>query len=109
MAAKAPLRRLMKEKLKDLDPRQIQDGSLRCMQRVQNLKCYTDSRALCCYLSMPMEVQTYGMLTQAFNDGKRVFVPKVTGPERGDMEIHEGANYSQMYLNPNRNTSQCIL
>jgi 5-formyltetrahydrofolate cyclo-ligase len=90
MAAKATLRKLIKKRLLELDPNYTQDMSVKCLNRLRNSVFYRESSALCCYLSMPIEIQTDSFISAAFNDGKRVFVPKVVGKRNSDMEIHEG-------------------
>lgn len=61
---------------------------------------YINSNALCIYLSMGGEVQTYDIVQRAFADGKRVFIPKVTGKRSQDMFIFEVESYSQIQSFP---------
>ena len=43
---------------------------------------------------MTPEVQTYGCIQRAFGDGKRVFIPKVTGKRPEDMVMFELESYA---------------
>ena len=62
--------------------------------------CYKESHVICCFLSMPAEIQTYRFLNQALTAGKTVFIPKVTGPRPQDMAILELKSYSDISTFP---------
>ena len=58
---------------------------------------YISSSSICLYLSMPAgEVQSYILLQNAFDNKKRVFIPKVMGKSSADLKIFELENYSMI-------------
>lgn len=77
----------IKALLRKLSEDYIYASSEQCMQRVIATTTYQRSQSVCCYLSMGPEVQTYQFIQKAFIDNKRVYIPKVIGPNRGDMIV----------------------
>lgn len=86
---KNQLRSEMKILINSLNISTIKDQSSLQQAKVMGLKCYKESKVISVYLPMPKELQTYEILENAFSNGKRVFVPKVTGSKPNDMIMIE--------------------
>ena len=96
-ARKALIRKHIKEVLQVLPDDDIVQKSSAVLQRLCGMKEYRDSKSICLYLSMPAgEVQSYRILQDAFDNGKRVFIPKVTGKNSPDLKIFELSTYSMI-------------
>lgn len=93
---KAALRSDIKAKLKLLPPEYIHDQSSRVCSKLFNHKSFIQSKAICVYLSMTSEVQTYDIVRKCFEDGKRLFIPKVTGKRSEDMFVLEIESVAQI-------------
>jgi len=94
VARKAAIRSQVKEALKTLTDTDIQERSAAVQTALHSMPEWGRSKVLCLYLSMTPEVQTYGCIQRAFGDGKRVFIPKVTGKRPEDMVMFELENYA---------------
>lgn len=82
---KIKLRSNIRKALKDLSQIQIKEQSASICAKVTTSEAYMCSRGLSVYLPMAKEVQTYDIISCAFKDDKKVFVPKVLGDESKDM------------------------
>ncbi len=76
---KKALRREIAEKKRSLSPREIEDRSTVLARKLYATVQYQQARSLYAYLSFNQEVRTKPVIEQAWADGKRVAVPKVTG------------------------------
>ena len=75
-AAKTALRKAIALKLKALSPSSVTQQSDEVVKAVLRLPQYQASRRISVFLSMPdKEVQTRGIVLDALNSGKTVFVP----------------------------------
>lgn len=72
------IRRQMREQKRALTPRQIEAASEALAQRLFSHPLYRDASAIYGYLSYNQEVRTAPILRRAWQDGKRVAVPRVT-------------------------------
>ena len=79
----------MKALLNSLNTSTIRNQSSLQQAKVIGLECYKESKVISVYLPMSKELQTYEILENAFSNGKRVFVPKVTGSKPNDMIMIE--------------------
>ena len=86
----------MKAALKALSPEHVSVASTECCRRLQQTEQYRQSKAVCCYLSMASEIQTYSLIQEAFEDGKQVYIPKVVGPNSGDMVVIQLESFEQI-------------
>lgn len=82
---KALLRRSIHDLMKSLDPDYILHASNECAARVMALEAFQTSSSISIYLSMPKEIQTLTLLQRSFELRKRVFIPKIIGPNPEDM------------------------
>jgi 5-formyltetrahydrofolate cyclo-ligase len=94
--AKKEIRRHIKFILNTMSSTDVQIASRHCMERVIASSSYQNSKALCCYLQMPGELATDILVSQAFKDKKRVFVPKVVGTRSCDMKFCEVHSYQEI-------------
>mmetsp|Transcript_21950 Transcript_21950/g.18223 ORF Transcript_21950/g.18223 Transcript_21950/m.18223 type:complete len:203 (+) Transcript_21950:40-648(+) len=87
--AKTSLRRKIRNELKDLSPAFLMEKSNLIHNNIGKIKAWRDASAVGVFLSMPAgEIQTYGLVSDTFREGKRVFVPK-TLIGSNDMEMLE--------------------
>ncbi len=56
-----------------------------CLNKLMSHSVFSNAKNLCCYLSMPSEIQTYEFIAAAIESGKVVCIPKVIGPRPQDM------------------------
>ena len=93
---KRQLRRDMRSLLNSLSTESILEQSTLQQSKLMSMSCYKESVALCIYLPMPKELQTYDVIKNAFSNGKRIFVPKVIGPNPQDMVMIEVLSFEQL-------------
>lgn len=83
---KDALRAQIRQAKRALTPAQIASASAELAAALRRHPLYRQARSLYGYLSYNQEVETHALLLQAQRDGKRVAVPKVTGP--GEMVFY---------------------
>lgn len=66
---------------KNLSAQQLKHKSEILAAAVRNCDAYRSARCIYCYLSVNQEVRTWPIIHAAWEDGKRVAVPKVHGKE----------------------------
>ncbi|HTP60074.1 MAG TPA: 5-formyltetrahydrofolate cyclo-ligase [Spirochaetia bacterium] len=76
---KAELRGLMERVLADMDPGDLARRSARVAFRFQDTRAWRDARVVLCFLAMPHELDTGGIIRGAYASGKRVAVPRIQG------------------------------
>lgn len=64
--------------------------SARACAKLLSLSQYKDAKMIMCYLSIKNEVETRGLIAQAFSEGKRLCLPKIVGGEMSAVEWREG-------------------
>jgi len=83
--AKAHLRRIVAESLALLTPSHRRAASVMVAQRLANLPSVCAARTVMAFLSLPTEIDTWPTLRWAWQQGKRVAVPRIepagAGPE----------------------------
>lgn len=86
--AKSSLRGAMRKSLRGLSQAELSSSSERARARLEELPAFQSSAAVSVYLSMPTgECQTRPLLENMLAQGKTVFIPRVEGPNRGDMRM----------------------
>ncbi|MFP4067955.1 MAG: 5-formyltetrahydrofolate cyclo-ligase [Spirochaetaceae bacterium] len=75
---KRELRRSMTARLARLSADAVKERSRRVEQRVCAMQWWLEASTVFCYVSMPKEVQTAGILDRAWSQGKVVALPRVT-------------------------------
>lgn len=78
---KKALRSQIREKKREMTPRQIEEKSDALKEKFLKSELYQRAAAIYGYLPYNQEVRTVPMLEQALRDGKRVAVPKVVGDD----------------------------
>jgi 5-formyltetrahydrofolate cyclo-ligase len=105
---KRTVRSAMKQRFKAMSTESILAQSAAIAANLFESPAYNRCSAVSVYLAMPREVKTEIILQKLFDDEKRVYVPKVTGPGRLDMihvrvaSIDDIANFPKV---DNRHTS----
>jgi 5-formyltetrahydrofolate cyclo-ligase len=83
--AKAQVRRNVAESLSLLTPSHRRAASVMVAQRLTNLPSVRAARTLMLFLSLPTEIDTWPIIRWAWQEGKRVAVPRIepagAGPE----------------------------
>lgn len=84
---KQDLRARSKERRRNIaaDEKQLLDKAV--ADNVRRLKEYRPAKTILIYMSTPIEVDTIGIIKNAWADGKRVAVPRCI-PDTRDMEFH---------------------
>lgn len=90
----------IKNVLSQLSQSDIARASDMCCDKIILSDSYKKCGALCCYLPLPSEVQTTKLIKSAFDDGKRIFIPKVIGKNRQDMQMYEVFSMEQIETFP---------
>lgn len=91
--SKSLFRKEIKNRLKSLPESIIQSQSDIVTEKVCSHGIFKAAAALSIYLSMPQEINTDMVIRNAFLSNKRVFIPKVTGPNAQDMLMVELDSY----------------
>ncbi len=78
---KSELRKMIRQKKREMTLQQICDASARLAQLFTKTQQYQAAKTIYGYLPYNQEVRTIPILEQALSDGKRVAVPKVFGDE----------------------------
>jgi 5-formyltetrahydrofolate cyclo-ligase len=87
--SKKELRKAIKKVLKEMGPDKILYNSEVCQNRITQSPLFSNSHGICIYLSMTNELQTNEILQAALSNSKRVYIPKIVGSNRTDMQFHE--------------------
>jgi 5-formyltetrahydrofolate cyclo-ligase len=93
---KKELRKAMKRVLKDLGSDKIISSSETCEHKILQSSLYLNSNGICVYLSMTNELQTNEILQSALSNSKKVYIPKIVGSNRTDMQFHEVYSMEQI-------------
>ena len=102
-ALKKEARALLKDRLKKLTDAHRNLSSLQIFRQVEESSVYRDSRSIFCYLAMPQEVQTMEFIDRSLMEGKRIFVPKITGRKSFDMQAIEVSSMEDIEKFPKNN------
>lgn len=78
---KAALRKMIRQKKREMTQQQICLASQKLMELFTQTQQYQAAKTVYGYLPYNQEVRTVPILEQALSDGKRVAVPKVVGDE----------------------------
>lgn len=103
MSTKAFLRKETKNRLKQMTQTNIQCQSDAVAEMVFSLPIYQHASSVSVYLSMHNELNTTKIIQHAFNNKKRVFIPKVTGSNSDDMTMIELESFEDIERFPKNN------
>jgi 5-formyltetrahydrofolate cyclo-ligase len=84
---KQEARTIIKARMKHLSPEYKKKSDDFIRKRVQELEEYQQADIMFCYVSTHDEVDTWQLMEEAFQKGKRIGVPKCIG--KGIMEVRE--------------------
>lgn len=73
--AKALIREKMRGIRNGFDAETIREKSARIAERLRTFEPFANAETVCCYLALPYEVQTEGILDLCWSAGRRVCVP----------------------------------
>lgn len=75
-----PIKRELRTKYRklreNLDPEQKKNWDEAILKKITSTHFYKEAKTLFCFVSTPIEVDTYGLIQHAFSMGKTVAVPK---------------------------------
>ncbi|RHY28368.1 hypothetical protein DYB32_007916 [Aphanomyces invadans] len=84
-ALKKALRKDIDQKLRQLTADEIAEASAQLTAHLIQHPAFVMAKTVCAYLPMPNEASTSGIIDEIFAQGKKLYVPKVTGPRSEDM------------------------
>jgi 5-formyltetrahydrofolate cyclo-ligase len=84
---KASIRKLALKKRQEIPPQIRGQKSLRIKENLFGLREFKDAKIVLFFASFRDEVETIGMIKEALDMGKRVYLPKVEGNSLGIYEI----------------------
>lgn len=91
---KKRLRQWVKERQKELQPQEKKEGDAAICKRVLELKEYQEAKVVFCFIGTADEIDTKMILARAWNDGKKVAVPKCRG--KGLMDAYQVNSFSEV-------------
>lgn len=92
---KIELRAKLKQERREMDPAQKQLMDKNISENVRKLHQYKRSTTLLCYVSTPIEVDTRRIIENAWQDGKKVAVPRCITETR-EMTFHYITSFSEL-------------
>ncbi|CAM9759874.1 unnamed protein product [Phaeothamnion confervicola] len=95
-ATKAGLRKEVKTRLKVLEADDIARASASIAQRLSDVPGIADAEAVSVYLAMAKEAQTNLILADLFARGKKVYIPRIMGPDPADMRMFPLASLAEI-------------
>lgn len=95
-AAKQALRKDLRAKLASMDDDAIMRASEAVAHQLFALPEYTKSKGVACFLSMPKEFNTRPIVERLFQDGKRVFFPRVESVKEHKMSMLEASSLADV-------------
>jgi 5-formyltetrahydrofolate cyclo-ligase len=95
-AVKQALRKELRCKLASLEDDAILRASGDVAQQLFALPEFTDSKGVACFLSMPKEFNTRPILERLFQDGKRVYLPRVESVKEHTMSMLETSSLADL-------------
>ena len=115
MATKKEIRKGILAARKAMDPAEVRRLSEIICGKVRETESYKGSACLCVYMPINNEVEADLLIGPALADGKKVYIPKVTGDEmifnlydetmlREDGAFHIRESQSEEVLQPDGNT-----
>ena len=88
MHNKKSLRAEALKRLGLLEPEELETKSVRIQKKLFSLEAFRKAKCVCFYVSLPLEVDTKGMIDEALALGKRVVVP-LTNLENKELSLYE--------------------
>ena len=95
-AQKQALRKELRGRLAALDDAEILRQSEAVSRRLFALPEYAQSTGVACFLSMPKEFNTRPILARLFEDGKRVYLPRVESVKEHTMSMLEASSLADI-------------
>lgn len=95
-AEKQALRKELRARLAALDDETIRRQSEAVSRQLFALPQYAQSTGVACFLSMPKEFNTRTILERLFQDGKRVYLPRVESVKEHTMSMLEASSLADI-------------
>jgi len=95
-AEKLALRKELRAKLASLDDDVILRASEAVAQQIFALPEYKKCKGVACFLSMPKEFNTRPIIERLFQDGKRVYLPRVESVKDHTMSMLEASSLADV-------------
>ncbi len=87
---KNSIRKEMKKKRSDIPTEELQEKSSIITNKILETKEYQEADIILAYMSTKKEVDVSGVISQAFLDGKKVYIPKVISKTAMQFYFHDG-------------------
>uniref|UniRef100_K3W867 5-formyltetrahydrofolate cyclo-ligase n=1 Tax=Globisporangium ultimum (strain ATCC 200006 / CBS 805.95 / DAOM BR144) TaxID=431595 RepID=K3W867_GLOUD len=97
---KKELRKQIAAVLKATEAAEVALQSQQLTERIYALPEFRNAKVLSVYLEMPKEAATRGLLTAAFEAGKKVYVPKITGRGAEDLKMVQALSMNDINTFP---------
>eukprot|EP00731_Ephydatia_muelleri_P027475 Em0019g348a len=99
-AAKAELRKVIRNALSSMSPEQKQSETESLVMKFLSSPEYQNSRIISVYVSTPEEVNTWDIVQDIFKSGSRkCFVPRFDGTGMHMLRVHSFEDYNTLPLN----------
>jgi len=95
---KVSIRSLALKKRQEIPPHIRGQKSLRIKENLFGLREFKDAKVVLFFASFRDEVETLGMIKEALDMGKRVYLPKVEGDSLGIYEIEKASDLKAGYM-----------
>jgi len=95
---KVSIRSLALKKRQEIPPHIRGQKSLRIKENLFGLREFKDAKVVLFFASFRDEVETLGMIKEALDTGKRVYLPKVEGDSLGIYEIERVSDLKAGYM-----------
>ncbi|RHY39587.1 hypothetical protein DYB34_004772 [Aphanomyces astaci] len=84
-ALKQMIRKDIDLKLRKYSADEVASASAQLTSHLVQHPAFVQAKSVCAYLPMPNEASTAAIIHEIFAQGKKLYVPKVTGPRSEDM------------------------
>lgn len=98
-AAKAELRKVIRNALSAMSPEQKQRETESLVKKFLDSPEYQNSRIISVYISTPEEVNTWDIVQDIFRTGRKCFVPRFDGTSMCMLKVHSLEDYSALPAN----------
>ena len=99
-ACKREVRQTMRARLAALGPQEASLNSMNAASHVLASAEWHAASAVYLFVSLPEEIDTRLLLNAAWQEGKQVFLPKVTAPKEGEMLFFSCASRAELVSGP---------
>lgn len=89
-STKTAIRQKILKIRKSMSRTEILEASTKITDKILEMSVYESVADICCYMPVNNEVELDRLITRAFCDNKRVYLPRVTGDEMDFFRFYDG-------------------